>query len=325
LNDNYKIDRPVFVIGTARCGLSPLMNLIAYHREFAWPSQYNNQHPNNYWVSFLSRLIDLPWLNASPLKYRRFPRHVESFFLWNNLFLGFSRPFRDLTEDDVTPYVKSKFRHAIGEIIKYQSKTRFIAEYSGWSRIRFIKCIFPDAQFIHIVRDGRAVANSFLNVKWWQGWEGIYKWRWGVPREELLAKLEKYGYSFLALAAVHWKILIDNLIEQSQLLPREDLLLVRYEDMVKHPYEEANRCIQFCGLDENCHKFKKHLSTVKIVDANNQSFRIPSWRENFSDEQIDMLNDILEDELIYFNYLPTHSTNGRAGDWQIKITDKVSA
>jgi len=303
------INRPVFVIGTARCGLTPLMDLISYHKAFAWPSQFNNRHPKNYGVSFFSRLVDLPGLRSSSVKLRKFPRHAEAFALWNDLFLGFGRPFRDLRAGDVTPYTKARFQHAVAEIMRYQGKPRFIAEYSGWSRIRFLKAIFPEAQFIHIVRDGRAVAHSLTNVAWWQGWEGVHKWRWGIPPPELLAQLEKYDYSFLAMAAVHWKILINNIMEESQKLAAEDILLVRYEDLVKEPFKEAYRCIAFCGLDADCPRFRRHLATVKIVDANKKKFRIPAWRENLSPAQIAMLNDLLADELICFDYLQSDKSN----------------
>jgi len=325
MKDQINIDNPVFVMGTGRCGLSPLMDLVSYHKAFAWPSQYNNRRPGDYRISFLSRIVDLPWINGSRLKHRKFPKHFEAFPLWNNLFLGFRRPFRDLVADDVTPQVRKKFRNAVYSMMKYQGKTRFIAEYSGWSRIDFMKAIFPEAQFIHIVRDGRAVANSLTNVSYWEGWEGVYKWRWGIPSQELLAKLEKYDSSFLAVAALQWKLIINNIIEKSNLLPPKDILLVRYEDLVKEPYKEAYRCIEFCGLEKDCPKFKKHLMTVKIVNANQQKFRIPSWRDNMSQKQIDMLNDLLEDELIYFNYLEAHSTPDPSDIWQKSVTETVSA
>jgi hypothetical protein len=324
MQDNFNVDNPVFVMGTGRCGLSPLMDLIAYHKAFAWPSQYNNRFPKNYKVSFFSRLVDLPLIHSSRLKYKKFPIHFEAFSMWNNIFYGFRRPFRDLGADDVTPFVKSKFRDAVRNIMRYQGKKRFIAEYSGWSRMGFMKAIFPEAKFIHVVRDGRAVANSLTNVSWWLGWEGIYKWRWGVPPQDLLEKLEKYNYSFLALAAVHWKLLINNIVEQSKLLPPEDILVVRYEDLVKDPYQEAYRCIEFCSLAKDCQKFKKHLATVKIVNANQQKFRIPAWRENMSQKQIDMLDDLLEEELVYFNYLEPHFSHDQQGVWQERVIDRVT-
>ena len=302
MKKNFDVDNPVFVIGTGRSGLSPLMDLIAYHKNFAWLCQYNARFPTHNSVSFLARIVDTPIFN-SKLKFKKFvPKHAEAFPFWNKHFMGFRRPFRDLVEDDVTPLVRKGIRSAIGEIVRYQGKDRFIAEYSGWSRIGFIKCIFPEAKFIHIVRDGRAVANSLINVSWWTGWEGIHKWRWGVPESCLLEKLEKYDYSFLALAAVQWKILINNILEKSKSLKKEDLLVVRYEDLVKKPYEIVGQCLDFLGIDKNCRKYQKHLSSVKIIDANNNKFRIPAWKDNMNQKQIDMLNDLLEDELIYLNY-----------------------
>lgn len=302
MEDNLN-DGPVFMIGTARSGLTPLMNLIAYHKAFAWPSQYNARWPKMHQASLLSRLVDIPPL-SSRLKFKRFvPTHSEAYQLWNDSFHGFEEPFRDLVADDVTPYMKLRFQNTVKDITKYQGKTRFIAEYSGWSRIEFMKCIFPDAKFIHIIRDGRAVAHSYTNVHWWRGWKGIYRWRWGVPSQDVIEQLQKYDYSFLALAAFHWKILINNITEKSNLLPADELLVVRYEDLVEEPYREAYRCIEFCGLDKDCPKFTKHLSTVKIVDANRTKFRIPPWRENLNQRQINMLNDLLETELTQFGYL----------------------
>jgi hypothetical protein len=301
---NNANNSPIFVIGTGRSGLTPLMDLIAYHRAFAWPSQYNARWPNIHQLSTLSRLVEIAPL-SSRLKFASYiiPTHAESYELWNDCFPGFKEPFRDLVVDDVTPYVKSRFQNTVDDILKYQGKTRFIAEYSGWSRIEFMKCIFPKAKFIHIVRDGRGVAHSLTNVQWWKGWLGVYNWRWGVPDQDLLEKLKKYDYSFLALGAIHWKILINNILEKSDLLPEEDLLVVRYEDLVKDPVGETDRCLEFCGVDKNCPKFKKHLATVKIVNANENKFRIPSWKENLNQKQVDMLNDLLEEELTQLNYL----------------------
>lgn len=298
-----EIKKPVLVIGTGRSGLTPLMQLIAYHKDFSWPSQYNTRFPNHYGVSFISRIVELPFFN-SRLKYMRFvPRHAEAFELWDNLFHGFRSPFRDLVADDVTPSVKNRFRHAVAQIMKYQRKPRFIAEYSGWSRIEFLRDIFPDAQFIHIVRDGRAVANSLTNIYYWMGWEGVYKWRWGALAEPLQRQWQKYDCSFLALAGIQWKILINNIMDKSSLLDKDSVLLIRYEDLVDNPETIAHQCLDFVGIDRNCRKFKKHSSTVKIVDANKQNFRIRAWRDNMSSKQMDMLNDLLADELARLDYL----------------------
>ena len=60
-----------------------------------------------------------------------------------------------------------------------------------------------------------------------------YEKELGMPWPELLDKLAKYEDSFLALAAIYWKILVSNISEKSRLLPADDFLLVRYEDLVE--------------------------------------------------------------------------------------------
>ncbi|MGZ4115463.1 MAG: sulfotransferase family protein [Actinomycetota bacterium] len=296
------VDRPVFVIGTGRSGLSPVMDLIAYHRAFAWPSQYNDRWPGAPRVSALSRVVDLPPLDSALKHKRGVPKHAECYRLWNRCFPGFAEPFRDLRADDVTPRARDLFRKAVGGIMAHQGKSMFIAEYSGWSRIGFLREVFPGARFIHVVRDGRAVAHSYTTIDWWNGWEGIHRWRLGVPDDDVLVKLERYRYSFLALAAVYWKILIDNIIEASRPLPADDVLVVRYEDLVADPFKQATRCIEFCGLSDDA-RFRRHVRTVRIVDANNITMRIPPWRDSVDRAQVEMMNDLIGEELVQLGYL----------------------
>jgi hypothetical protein len=286
------------------------MHLVAYHPDFAWPSQYNSRYPGNHRVSFLARLVDYPPFSG-PWKFKRYvPVHSEAYPFWTHLFYGFASPVRDLEAGDVSAYTRERFRDAVSGITRAQGKKRFIAEYSGWSRIELFKAIFPDAQFIHIVRDGRAVANSLTHVSWWRGWQGIHQWRWGVPPEELLAKWEEYDRSFVALAAIHWKILVRNILDKSRRLSEKELLVVRYEDLVADPHGKALECIRFCGLDAESARFRRHLGTVEIVNANQTKFRIPSWKSNLTAAQIEMVEDICGDELAHFGYLPVKVPSG---------------
>ena len=305
---------PVFVIGSGRSGLTPLMDLIAYHPAFAWPSQYQTRFPKSFRWAILSRILDFAPAGSRRKFARIVPRHSEAWAMWRECFYGFSTPFRDLTEADVTPHARNQFQRALRAILKYQGKERFIAELSGWSRVRFLKEIFPDAQFVHIVRDGRAVANSLINVDYWGGWEGIYKWRWGVPSAEAIALLEKYDFAFLALAAVQWRLLVENIRVETSKLDQGDFLLVRYEDLMADPRGETLKCIEFCGLDGSLRRFQRHLSmTVRthIVDANTSALRITPWRETLTEAEVEMLNDIMAEELAAFGYeqVPRQTTS----------------
>jgi hypothetical protein len=298
-----RVDRPVFVIGTGRSGLSPLMDLVAYHGAFAWPSQYNDRWPSRPELSALSKVVELPVIRGRLKFVRRVPKHAEAFRLWRWCFPGFAEPFRDLEASDVTPHVRRRFHQVVGAITRYQRKPRFIAEYSGWSRIRFLREIFPDAKFIHIVRDGRAVVHSLLTVRWWDGWHGVHRWRIGPPGPDVLEELERHGHSFTALAAAYWKILVANIADRGEELPEDDLLTVRYEDLVADPEKEARRCVAFAGLDPDDPAFLRHLRAVRIVDANHEHLRIPPWREAFDRRDLEVIEDVAGPELARFGYL----------------------
>jgi hypothetical protein len=305
VSDDPRIDRPLFVIGTGRSGLTPLLDLIAYHPGFGWLSQYNARWPARRELSRLSRLVEVPGLRGR-LKFRLLPyvpTHDESYPFWNALFRGFGRPVRDLEAEDVTPLVRARTRRAVAEVLRHHGKERFVAEYSGWSRVGFMKEIFPDARFIHILRDGRAVANSLVHVDWWQGWEGVYRWRLGPLPSELMETWEKHGRSFLALAGLYWKILVNNIAEKTAALPAGDFLLVRYEDLVRDPPGKAAECIAFAGLDPEDRRFRRHLPSVRIVDANSVTLNIPSWRDNMGPDQASMLEEVLGEELARYGYL----------------------
>ncbi len=299
------INKPIFVIGTNRAGKELFIKLIAYHKELGWLSNYHMRFPTKESVAYLNRLLDFPLLYYTKIKYMKgIPKPSSSYMFWNNIFEGFRRPFRDLREDDVNPLVEKKIRQKVYNVLKKEGKKRFLAQYSGWSRIGFFKKIYPDAKFIHIVRDGRAVANSLTNYEGWEGWEGVYNWRLGyLPNEEEKNFLENVNWSFYGIAALEWKAVVSNIIEVSSKLSKDDFLTIRYEDLVSEPLETVFNIFDFCELEINRKQYLKHFKTIKIINANESKFRIPSWKQNLSVEIVAELNEFLYKELKYFSYL----------------------
>ena len=304
MSESEKLKSPIFVIGTNRAGKELFIKLVAYHEDFAWLSNYHMRFPKNLRVSYLNRILDFPLFN-SKIKYKKgFPKPSSSYLFWNTLFEGFRKPFRDLRADDVNPMVKRKIRETVSRILKYEGKKVFLAQYSGWSRIGFFKEIFPNAKFIHVVRDGRAVANSLTNYEGWEGWRGVYNWRLGyIPAKEEMTFLDSMNWSFYAIAALEWKTIVNNIINVSAKLPADDFITVRYEDLVETPDEIVKKVMKFCGVSEISKRYIRHRKTIKIINANEKSFRIPSWKKNLSPDVIEKLTEFLSDELKYYSYL----------------------
>src|ERR687894_3215765 len=68
------------------------------------------------------------------------------------------------TENDYTEEMAAYFRKKVLQVQNLWSRPRFVNKNLQNSfRVRLLNSIFPDAKFIHIIRDGRAVAFSVLN------------------------------------------------------------------------------------------------------------------------------------------------------------------
>jgi hypothetical protein len=70
--------------------------------------------------------------------------------------------------------------------------------------------VFPEARFIHVIRDGRAVANSWLQTSWWTGYQGPSRWYLGPLPEPYATEWETSDHSFVLLAGLGWKLLLDG-------------------------------------------------------------------------------------------------------------------
>ena len=82
--------------------------------------------------------------------YRLISRQVSS---------SYANSVRDLRAEDVTPWLAERYQLFFKERRSAQEKPIFIHKYTGWSRMSFFSRIFPQAKFVHVIRDGRAVAN----------------------------------------------------------------------------------------------------------------------------------------------------------------------
>lgn len=295
------------MIGTGRCGLSLVFELLGAHEDLAWFSQWTARFPRSRLAPRLPRLYRKPGIKqlmdlGSLLTGKRWrPAPHEAFEPFALSFRGFGRPYRPLTALDVDQNARAGIREAVRVHVEAQRKTRFIAELSGWARIVFLREIFPDAQFIHVVRDPRATVNSLLNVDWWDGWRGEGNWRYGPIPERYRRFLENGTASFVALASLQYNILIDNAIEEARTLDPASYCEVRFEDVVKDPGAGVRRLCAFLGLPAS-DRFDREWRKVRVFNPNESTVRIRPWRENLSEAQKRVVNLICAEHLARFGY-----------------------
>jgi hypothetical protein len=237
------------VLGTGRCGSTLVHEIIARHPDVGFVSNLEDRFPflpvpsrfnNDIYRRVPDALTTKGHVRFAPSEgYRALDREVSPVI---------SAPVRDLLAEDVTPWLERRFRTFFTARAKAQGRPLFLHKFTGWPRSGFVRRIFPETRFIHIVRDGRAVANSFLQMPWWQGYRGPDQWSWGPLPPAMEEEWEASGRSFAVLAGLEWKLLIEAFEAARALVPESQWLEVRYEDFVAAPREHVRAMLDHLGL-----------------------------------------------------------------------------
>jgi hypothetical protein len=161
-------------------------------------------------------------------------------------------------------------------------------------RIGFLYAIFPDARFVHVLRDGRAVANSRLNASFWKGWHGLNIWGGQMP-EHYRQEWERHRNSFVALAGIEWKTHMDQLEVVKREFPQIDICQVKYESFCANPISELKRIADHCELAWEP-KFEAAARAFHVKNENEK------WKGDLTGQQCMILEDVLRPYLVRYGY-----------------------
>ena len=154
-----------------------------------------------------------------------------------------------------------------------QPHHRFLVEKSpshAWS-IEILNRLYPEAKFIHVLRDGRDVAVSVLAAS--KSWCPTWKNSMG---------------SSVASSARNWQALIHRVNRKSEIL-EDRFLEVRYEEIRAHPFEYYQKLFDFCGIpwdDEMLKQVHDDTNFEHNYRPKENGFRrggrVGDWRSRFS-------------------------------------------
>lgn len=278
------IDRPIFVIGMDRSGTSVISEIMSLHGDLGWISNYNHRFRQLPQLSLLNRITQIPHVGWYLRGKKRQDKMVSSrlrkylpycdegdYTLWTQL-CG-----RDFTWDfsgGGTPSAQTcqRVRNYIHTLLKYQGRTRLIVKLTGPPRINFLSSIFPDAVFVHVIRDPRAVAASLLKVGYWKekgGWERPF-WT-GLPPEDL-RRWARSGHLPCVLAAVQWARVLEQTWQESEPLLPEQFIEVKYEDFVAAAFGTITALLDRCGLGYS-RTVKRYIDRIGNVRNMNTKYR----------------------------------------------------
>jgi Sulfotransferase family len=165
-----------------------------------------------------------------------------------------------------------------------------------------IKRQIPDALFIHIIRDGRDVALSYLR----QGWAHPLPWDRGKE---------------LAVAALYWKWIVGKGRAAGKTLG-PDYHEVRFEDLVANPQEALGRLGEFIGHDLDYGRIQQ--AGIGSVSEPNSSFAVDPdgefdpvgrWKTRMSAQELADFGAVAGDTLRELGYT---SASSRQTKWTLR-------
>jgi hypothetical protein len=244
---------PLFVVGAPRSGTSLLYKLLCLHPRAAWISNWGRRAPGQPALAALNRLARrLPatrrraWFGADganayvygharPLVERLFPSPVEGEPVYRRCGVGSGAagvPDRQIAE----------LRRSFAAIQQWSGGDLLISKrIHNNLRIPLLAEAFPRARFVHLIRDGRAVAYSLSRVDWWE--DGVVWWYGQTPR-----RWREEGRDPWELCARHWVRELAAVGTGLTAVPAGQRVEVRYEQLVHEPIETVGAIASFAGL-----------------------------------------------------------------------------
>jgi len=292
------MEKPVFLVGCPRSGTTITLRLMSMHRDFAWVAQYQNAFPHRLVTSLYQRIYDIPVLGSRlRLKESRYlPRACEPWRFWTTHLKRFRQlaggvePPKPPAPDDMSEDEVRHIRRVIRALCRYQGKKRFMTKYTEFARIRYLRKAFPDAQFVHILRDGRAVVNSFHNkVRSGEfgNWAERDWWAAAFPAE-WRSSFEKDHYTPVGLLGYLWKYFVRLIRQEAAGLSSQEYLEVRYTDLTRSPRAALETILAFCGL-RMTRQFAWCLDRLHVSSADYK------WKQELGAAEQQLLDDIFHE------------------------------
>ncbi|WP_263786841.1 sulfotransferase family protein [Salinibacter grassmerensis] len=249
------VHQPIFIVGTGRSGTTILGKVLSLHRDVGFVNE-----PKALWHAIYPHEDVIGNYDRGPATYR-------------------------LGVHDADEAVVRRAHRLFGAYLTAVGASRVLDKYPELIfRIPFVRSIFPDAQFLFVVRNGW---DTIRSVEAWserhgtQGdgeqhdWWGVDDRKWRllveqvapthpalqVRREELLG-LDRH----VDRAALEWVLAMDEGMVYEEKYP-DAVTRVRYEDLVSTPRETVHRVFDRCHLSGDDTALSYAQQTIRATSS----------------------------------------------------------
>lgn len=271
-------DAPIFIIGHWRSGTTLLHELLVLDCRYTFPTTYECVAPNHFLIS--------DWL-VTRLKFLLPSRRPM-----DNMIMGWDRPQEDefalcnmglpspyltmafpneppqypeyLTLDGLSDEELARWKSGLEWFLKRvtvrKPKRIILKSPPHTARIKTLLELFPDARFVHIVRDPHALFGSTVRL-----WKTLYKFQ--AVQEPNHAGLEEYVFSC-------FEQMYEKFDRDRALVNPARLFEVRYEELVRNPIEQMRALYEHLELGE----FDTALPKLQAYFKDAQDYRTGTYQ-----------------------------------------------
>lgn len=246
--------RVLVLLGAGRGGTTLLYKLLALHPQAAFLSNYEARFPRRRLSSvpqrWLRPRIDLKlrtWFQVGGGAYFDRPRSrlhalVPAPVEAEPLYAACGIPLEPSAGQPVDGTACAKLRKAFADVQDASGAQLVLTKRtSNNRRVNWLEAAFDEPRYVHLMRDGRAVALSLTRVAWWP--DHHLFWADCTPGE-----MAAQGRSPLAIAAENWSREIQGVGHALQRVDPRRVLTIRYEELLARPQAELPRILDFAGL-----------------------------------------------------------------------------
>lgn len=243
------VRQPVFVVGCGRSGTTLLFDLLSTHPGLARTTGYPDGEDHEGWVTHGQCVM----AGIGNVHHSGYGSGINGHHFCLHM-----------TREDATADVVGAMRaHYWNNVLRGDPSRRVINKQPHLSnKLDYVLGIFPDARIVHIVRDCEPMVASWMAIMaehpdlvvYWPGDEPLPCF-WLMPKpgnEVARARLARHPRFYPGGGAELW---IDYWCQVNAGIARQmagrfdQLLTLRYEDLVAQPAETLARITGFCALD----------------------------------------------------------------------------